>query len=537
MNSGEFIQFQDHCVADPMFQDAITEFVLPEGFEVMIDPWPYGSPDPGTAPPRLMQGLVFAHDTSKKNADANHYSYPIPIIPVMDWKTKKLIRIDRLPTGGKGDPMEPAPRGDKPKVLFEQSQSADYVPELLTIPQRTDLKPLNVVQPEGASFTIQSDGLINWQKWRFRMVSTPREGAVLYDICYDNRPIAYRLSFSEMTVPYGDARNPFHRKQAFDFGDGGMGRAANSLELGCDCLGAIHYVDSLLVEPDGSLNRLKSTVCLHEQDNGILWKHTNFRTDRAAVARNREFVVQFVSTLANYEYVFAYKFDLAGGISIETRATGIVSVVGIDYGKTSEYGNVVSPGVLAQNHQHIFAVRLDPAIDSYSSETTQVIVEENRPHQMNPETNPYGNFYDIVREPVEKATWIDLEPRVNRSIKIENSQKKNAISGKNVAYKFVNPPTQMLLADPESRVSRRAPFAQHNIWVTGYRDGELWAAGEFTNQSQYETGGVGDMVKRGDWFGEKPADGASADGQKSSPVVWGVFGLTHNPRVEDWPVM
>jgi primary-amine oxidase len=67
--------------------------------------------------------------------------------------------------------------------------------------------------------------------------------------------------------------------------------------------------------------------------------------------------VQFIITLANYEYVFAFKLDTAGGITIEVRATGIVSVVNIDPGKTSDYGNVVSSGVLAQNHQHIFATR------------------------------------------------------------------------------------------------------------------------------------------------------------------------------------
>ncbi len=42
------------------------------------------------------------------------------------------------------------------------------------------------------------------------------------------------------TVPYGDPRGPFHRKQAFDLGDCGAGLTANELELGCDCLGMIH---------------------------------------------------------------------------------------------------------------------------------------------------------------------------------------------------------------------------------------------------------------------------------------------------------
>lgn len=507
-------------------------FILPEGFVVSIDPWPYGGNDTDGDTPQYMQGLVFARDASRNNPDSNHYAYPIPIIPVMDWQTKTVVRVDKLATGGSIEDEQPKEQESTPKKLFQQSRTADYVPELLDTPLREDLKPLNVVQPEGASFNISSDGLVEWQKWRFRLGFTPREGAVLHDLCYENRPVLYRLSYSELTVPYGDPRPPFHRKQAFDLGDGGVGRAANNLELGCDCLGAIHYVDSYLSASDGTPTPAKSVVCLHEQDNGILWKHTNFRTNRAVVTRSRELVVQFIVTLANYEYIFAYKLDLAGGITVETRATGIVSVVSIDEGKTSKYGNIVAPGILAQNHQHIFSVRIDPAVDSYAADDTQVVVEESVGRKMDAKGNPMGNLYEVERQTVSKATWIDAEPRLNRLIKLENANKRNAISGKNVGYKLIPPATQMLLADKESLAAKRALFAHHNVWVTGYRDGELWAAGEFTNQSRDEVGGVGDMVKRGDWFGD-----GGEEARKSSPVVWVSFGLTHNPRVEDWPVM
>ncbi|KAG4217813.1 hypothetical protein PC116_g33707 [Phytophthora cactorum] len=110
-----------------------------------------------------------------------------------------------------------------------------------------------------------------------------------------------------------------------------------------------------------------------------------------------------------------------------------------------------------------------------------------------------------------------------------------------------------MLADDKSVQAARAPFAKHHLWFTGYRDGELWAAGEFTNQAPREEGGVKTMVERGDWFvddgeaegtngvanGEAHENDATGEekGKKSSPVVWSVFGLTHNPRVEDWPVM
>lgn len=209
-------------------------------------------------------------------------------------------------------------------------------------------------------------------------------------------------------------------------------------------------------------------------------------------------------------------------ITVETRATGIVSVVNIDPGKTSPYGNVVAPGVLAQNHQHIFAVRIDPAIDGHNN---TIVREESLPIPMNPTTNPHGNGYEVVSTPIKKSAGLDASPFTNRVIKMTNPSKVNPISLKPVAYKFTPSATQLLLADPSSIMSKRAQFAHHHVWVTKHKDQEYWAGGEFTNQSQKEEGGVADAAARQDSV------------EDTDVVVWNVFGLTHNPRVEDWPVM
>jgi len=232
--------------------------------------------------------------------------------------------------------------------------------------------------------------------------------------------------------------------------------------------------------------------------------------------------VQFIITLANYEYIFAYKFDQAGGITVETRATGIVSVVNIDSGKTSPWGNIVSSGALAQNHQHIFCVRIDPAIDGHSN---TIISEESLPMPMSKDLNPWGNGYEVRQIPITKSSFLDASPWTNRTIKMTNPSSINPVSGKPVSYKFIPSATQLLLAHPDSIQAKRAQFAQHHIWVTKYKDGELFAGGEFTNQSKHETDGVADAVARN----ENVVD--------TDVVVWNVFGLTHNPRVEDWPVM
>ena len=62
----------------------------------------------------------------------------------------------------------------------------------------------------------------------------------------------HRASLVEMAVPYGDPNAPFQRKCAFDVGDYGLGFCANSLELGCDCLGHIKYFDAVLNDSKGA---------------------------------------------------------------------------------------------------------------------------------------------------------------------------------------------------------------------------------------------------------------------------------------------
>jgi len=177
---------------------------------------------------------------------------------------------------------------------------------------------------------------------------------------------------------------------------------------------------------------------------------------------------------------------------------------------------------LAQNHQHLFCVRIDPAIDGQNN---TVIQEESRPIPWTPEENPYGNGYKTHQTAFEKSGFADAAPQHNRVFKIINRNKRNPISGRPVAYKFTPSPSQLQLAHPGSLMARRSTYASHHVWVTKYRDGELYASGRWTNQSAREVGGVADMAARDD------------DVDNEDIVVWHSFGLTHNPRTEDFPVM
>lgn len=171
----EFDTLVEVCKASQMFKDVCAEIELPEGFEIIVEPWPYGGPLPEEENRRYFQGLCFARDMRSGNPDSNFYAYPLPFIPVMDAHKREIIRIDRLATGGKGDPLGAITHS---KNVIDHCKSSEYVPELLKNGTRKDLKPLNVLQPEGPSFSVDG-GLIEWQNWRFRVSFNPREGEYL----------------------------------------------------------------------------------------------------------------------------------------------------------------------------------------------------------------------------------------------------------------------------------------------------------------------------------------------------------------------
>ncbi|KAH6643583.1 copper amine oxidase [Boeremia exigua] len=509
----EIVAIEKIVLEDEGVRAEIAKLQLPEGTVVISDPWIFGA-DGVNDEDRMYQCFLYLRDPNNASeADSNHYAMPIPISPVLSTETMKVIRIEIMPTG--------ADNTIKPIEKYKVQPPNEYIPEAQTL--RTDLKPLNVVQPEGASFEVKEEGtssVVSWQKWNFRVGFNQREGMVLYDVRYDGRPLFYRLSLSDMNIPYADPRHPFHKKSAFDLGDAGAGIMANNLKLGCDCLGSIYYLSSVLSDDKGGVIDMPNVVCIHEQDAGIGWKHTNYRTGRAAVVRSRELVLQSIITVSNYEYILAFIFNQAGELTYEIRATGILSTQPIDEGITVPFGTVVHPGVLAVHHQHIFSLRVDPMLDGL---TNTVVYDEAHPMPRS-DFNPHGTGYTVSETVIGKSGGYDTAYEHNRTFKITNPHVRNPINGKAVAYKIQAPPFQKILSDEDSFNFKRAEFADHNIYVVAHRDNELYAGGQYTNQSRGGTG-VRSWAQRGD------------DVEDADVVVFVQAGINHVPRVEDFPVM
>ena len=472
---------------------------------VQIDPWPAGTFGLGHEEGRrITRCLAYLRDAKEDNG----YARPLEGL---------LAFVDM----GRGEVLEVVDLGVVP---FPPAHGS-YYPEH-NGPLRTDLKPLEITQPEGPSFEVEGN-LVRWQKWSLRIGIDPLEGLVLWTVGYEDggrvRPIVYRASVSEMVVPYGHP-GPMHAwKSAFDAGEWGLGRMANSLTLGCDCLGEIRYFDDVFADERGKPHTRSNAICMHEEDYGILWKHVDMVSGRTEVRRSRRLVVSSIATVGNYEYGFYWYFYLDGTMQLEVKLTGIMSTMAVADGDPGEHARMIAPGLAAPYHQHMFNVRLDMQVDGPDNEVYEVdAVPTGLPGSAE---NPWGNAFgtNVTLLETELAAQRDVDASRSRTWRIANRSHHNAL-GVPTAYKLLPGATPTLLADPNSSVGRRAAFASHNLWVTPFDEEERRAAGDYPNQHEGHAG-------LPSWTA---ADRPIVD---TDIVLWHSFGVTHIPRPEDWPVM
>jgi len=356
---------------NPEWQAALRKRGIEDFDKVQIDPWPAGSFDSPHEDGRRISRCIAYY---REDPTDNGYAQPIEGV---------IAFFDQ----GAGEVLEVVDMG----VVPMPEERGHYHPDAVG-PMRDDLKPLEIVQPDGPSFEVDGHH-VRWSRWSFRVGFDPYEGLVLHTVAYHEgdrvRPVLHRASITEMVVPYGDP-SPMHGwKNAFDAGEWGLGRMANSLKLGCDCLGVIHYFDAVLATEQGEPYVIEHAICMHEEDYGILWKHHDLNSGTDETRRSRRLVVSFIATVGNYEYGFYWYFYLDGNIQLEVKLTGIVSPMAITPGDQPEFADVIAPGIAAPHHQHLFSARLDLDVDGPSNSVYEVEAEVV---PAGPD-NPWGNAF------------------------------------------------------------------------------------------------------------------------------------------------
>lgn len=481
---------------------------------VMVDIWSagyYGTEEDRTR--RLARPLCFL----RKDPTDNGYSRPIEgLRPVVDLNAMKVIRVEEYYPNGSSKSQG----ADWPLPSASVNYAADRVG-----PFRDGIQPLEITQPRGPSFEVNGYQ-VKWQNWSLVLGFNAREGLTLHHLRYrdkgKDRSVLYRASLTEMVVPYGDPGPTQRRKNAFDVGEYGMGMCANSLQLGCDCLGHIHYFDAHLVTSRGQPLTIQNAICMHEEDYGILWKHTDRRLpDKPEVRRSRRLVISSISTVENYEYGFFWYLYQDGSIQLEVKLTGILSLGSFPDGERPQYGALVAPNVYAPNHQHFFNVRLDFDLEGTGNSVQRLDVVPEPEGEDNPYSNAFRAEVTTLRTEKEARAHLNLEKA--RTWKVINPSVLNAV-GEPVAYRFMPGDNAFPFASENAWWRKRAGFVNYHVWVTPWRDDERYAAGDYPNQS---TGGDG-LVR---WTEQnRPIENTDV-------VFWYTFGHTHLPRPEDYPVM
>ena len=398
-----------------------------------------------------------------------------------------------------------------------------------TAPLRDDLQPLEITQPEGPSFTVDGN-LVRWQRWQLRVSMHPIEGLVLHQVAYDDgdrsaapdRCTVPRLS--EMVVPYGATDPAQSWKNAFDAGEWGIGRFVNSLELGCDCLGEIHYLDVGRSTSTATPTSARNAICMHEEDYGILWKHQDLHSFRTEVRRQRRLVVSSIYTVGNYEYGFYWYFYLDGSIAARGEAHRHRAAAGGGAGRRPEQRQpdragprgTPPPAPVLRPPRH--GGRRSRQL-AWSRSTSS----RRPPGPDNPLHNGFRRRGDAARRS-EQAAQRDVDPARSRTWRIVNPASHQPAGPAGRATSSCPAAPTDCWPPRVAWVRERAGFATHNLWVTPY-DPTSGAPPATTPTSRPAATAC------------RPGRAADRPIDDTEIVVWHTFGVTHLVRPEDWPVM
>lgn len=314
----------DLAKQDPRYIEALAKRGITDLTLVQLDPFGVGNrADLDVSGRRLWACVTYYRHFPEDNA----YAHIVEgVIIVVDTVRKEVFDVED--------------HGVKPMNPTCDNYTAEH-----NQPLRDDIKPLDIIQPEGVSFSLDGPQM-EWQKWRFRINMHPLDGLVLSGVEYRDgdtyRSVMHRGSLAEMMVPYGIPEAAHYFRSAFDAGEYGLGKMANSLLLGCDCLGEITYLDAVMADDDGNPTTIKNAICIHEEDAGILWKHTDWVTGKVDVRRSRKLVVSFIATVGNYHYGFYWNFFQDGHIEVDTKLLGIVQTISYESGEVPPHATPIA---------------------------------------------------------------------------------------------------------------------------------------------------------------------------------------------------
>ena len=406
----------------------------------------------------------------------------------------------------------------------------------------------------GTDFTV-AHNVVRWRNWQFRYGFNLREGLVLYQLAFDDqgrkRPILYRGSVSEIVTAYGDASAFWSWLELFDEGVFGIGASAAAVEPGREVPANALLLDPLLpdAEKPAFSTRQPHRIYVYERDGGNLLYYP--QGDVTLHARASELVIGMIASFGNYAYGLNWVFKQDGSFAFEVTLAGEVltkfvpasdcavcraAAGGPGAGGESRtyvasgderYGTLVYPNLVAANHQHWFNLRLDFDVDGQAN----AVMENNLAHGAVDAHHADGGTaagdrafsasHTVFGRAVDARR--DMNDETARTWTIYNPAARSR-EGRPPGYTIV-PMENAMTVFPSDRAGGTVGFTFHHFWVTPYRPGQIYAAGAYPNEATPDDADTLDHYADGDSIYDKDI------------VVWYSLGMTHFPRVEDYPIM
>jgi primary-amine oxidase len=473
--------------------------------------------------------VLFASD---QNAGSDTSPFLDGVMAVVDLYSRKVIRFHDI-AGAQSLHV--------PHDVFDANLRSSIAAAHPAVPVPSDRR----------NFAIDGN-VVTWQDWRFRFNFNLREGLVLHQIGFNDsghtRPILYRASVSEVLTAYGDPNEFWSWMQILDEGIFGLGYLSMAVQPGQQV--PSNAITLGAVMPDPTLppfsDLFADRIYVYERDGGNL---INYRyRGRTVHARATELVIGSLVSLGNYVYGFNWVFKQDGSFAFEAELSGsiLTKFVGANAcdtcaaiaqgpgpnGESRIYepsgadknGGLVYPNLVGVSHQHWFNLRLDFDIDG----SKNAVMENNvkrparaRPSAATANAAPLEVAHTVLSRAVEAKRRMNHD--TSRTWTIYNPSALNG-SRRPAGYTLM-PLHNTATALPRSQEPETVGFTFHHVWVTPYRDGQLYAAGAYPNQAKSD---YTDTLY-------SYADNSSV--YDKDVVVWYSMGDTHVPRPEDFPLM
>ena len=504
---GEVMGATDIVLKDQAWQAAMRKRGVTDFSKVICNPLSVGFvPDAKDRERRLMNvPCMDTHDTSN-----NLFARPVEgLMAVVDLNERKVIRLIDLGV----TPIPP------PSPKYDYASVEKF---------RAPMKPVTMSSPAGDNFKVDG-GQVTWDNWSFHVRLDRRSGPILSLIAWNDhgkpRSVAYQIAASEMFVPYMDPTPTWSFKSYLDAGEYGLGLLASSLAPGRDCPANAQYLDGVLPDDLGKPLPMRRVICIFERNAGDpAWRHSE-PTGDAESRPEVDLVVRAIAVIGNYDYILDYVFTQKGEIVVRVGATGIDAVKGVRSQNVkaptapadTAFGSLVGPGVVGVNHDHYVNFRLDLDVDG----PTNTLMVDHLVLKEAPPSSTRRTYWQVESEPLATEGPVETHGH-DAMVRIVNPTKTNAY-GNNTGYVLMSHPVSSLLSEDDP-IQGRALFATKPLWVSRYAADQLFAAGEFVNESL-----PGEGLPK--YTGDKGST-VNAD-----LVLWYTVGFRHVTRAEDWPIM